>query len=161
MPFKSKAQRRWMYANHPEMAKEWSEHTPKNTKLPEYVKSAMNTQEQAYLQGFVKRAGEYGFNYEEAIALLKKAETMNNGDTVRIECPGDSGVRVQHRSSSGASIPIPGGVKKWHDFAKKYRSENPNKKFNVLTHSQKNDGSFATDAKFDKKVQEEYDKNTR
>lgn len=62
-----------MYANHPEMAKEWSEHTPKNTKLPEYVKSAMNTQEQAYLQGFVKRANEYGFNDEEAISLFKQA----------------------------------------------------------------------------------------
>ena len=40
MPFKSNAQRRWMYANHPEMAKEWSEHTPKGVKLPEHVKKA-------------------------------------------------------------------------------------------------------------------------
>jgi hypothetical protein len=40
MPFKSNAQRRWMYANHPEMAKEWSEHTPKEKKLPEYVKKS-------------------------------------------------------------------------------------------------------------------------
>jgi hypothetical protein len=38
MPFKSQAQRRWMYANHPEMAEEWSEHTPKGAKLPERVK---------------------------------------------------------------------------------------------------------------------------
>jgi hypothetical protein len=62
-----------MYANHPEMAKEWSEHTAKGTKLPEYVKSAMNTQEQAYIQGFVKRASEYGFNNDEAISLFKQA----------------------------------------------------------------------------------------
>ena len=36
-PFKSKAQRRWMHATHPEMAKKWEEHTPVG-KLPEKVK---------------------------------------------------------------------------------------------------------------------------
>jgi hypothetical protein len=33
----------------------------------------MNTQEQAYIQGFVKRANEYGFNDNEAISLFKQA----------------------------------------------------------------------------------------
>lgn len=33
-PFVSEAQRRWMYSQHPEMAKEWESHTPKGTKLP-------------------------------------------------------------------------------------------------------------------------------
>lgn len=37
MPFKSEKQRKWMYANDPEMAKEWEEHTPKGKKLPEYA----------------------------------------------------------------------------------------------------------------------------
>ena len=37
MPFKSQAQRKWMYATHPKMAKEWEEHTPKG-KLPKTVK---------------------------------------------------------------------------------------------------------------------------
>lgn len=32
MPFKSKAQKKWMYANKPEMAKKWSGHTKKNKK---------------------------------------------------------------------------------------------------------------------------------
>lgn len=35
MPFVSQAQRRWMHANEPEMAKRWEEHTPKGRKLPE------------------------------------------------------------------------------------------------------------------------------
>lgn len=35
MPFKSRAQRRWMYSNDPVMAKEWEAHTPKGKKLPE------------------------------------------------------------------------------------------------------------------------------
>lgn len=40
MPFKSDAQRRWMYANHPQMAKRWQEHTPKGKDLPEHVKKS-------------------------------------------------------------------------------------------------------------------------
>lgn len=34
MPFVSKSQRKWMYANNPEMAEEWEGHTPKDKKLP-------------------------------------------------------------------------------------------------------------------------------
>lgn len=35
MPFKSKAQRRFMYSKKPKLAKEFEEHTPKGKKLPE------------------------------------------------------------------------------------------------------------------------------
>ena len=38
MPFKSSAQRAWMYKNKPAMAKLWEEHTPKGKKLPKHVK---------------------------------------------------------------------------------------------------------------------------
>jgi len=34
MPFESEAQRKFMHANKPEMAKEWEKHTPKGKKLP-------------------------------------------------------------------------------------------------------------------------------
>jgi len=34
MPFKSQRQREFMYATHPEMAKEWESKTPKGKKLP-------------------------------------------------------------------------------------------------------------------------------
>lgn len=40
MPFKSQAQRKLMYAKHPEMAKEWEDKTPKGKKLPKKVKKA-------------------------------------------------------------------------------------------------------------------------
>jgi len=40
MPFESESQRRWMYANKPEMAKKWEAHTPKGKDLPEKVKTA-------------------------------------------------------------------------------------------------------------------------
>jgi len=38
MPFKSEAQKKWMYANKPEMAKEWQAETPKGKKLPKKLK---------------------------------------------------------------------------------------------------------------------------
>ena len=37
MPFKSRAQEKWMYATHPQMARQWQKETPKG-KLPEKVK---------------------------------------------------------------------------------------------------------------------------
>lgn len=37
-PFKSEAQRKWMFAKKPKMAKEWADKTPKGKKLPEHVK---------------------------------------------------------------------------------------------------------------------------
>jgi len=43
MPFKSKAQMRWMFANHPEMAKRWAEHTPNIKNLPERSSSSTTT----------------------------------------------------------------------------------------------------------------------
>ncbi len=38
MPFKSKAQQKWMFANKPDMAKEWATETPDIKKLPKKVK---------------------------------------------------------------------------------------------------------------------------
>ena len=38
MPFKSKAQQRYMFARHPEMAKEFAAKTPSFKVLPERVK---------------------------------------------------------------------------------------------------------------------------
>lgn len=34
MPMKSEAQRKWMHANKPKMAKRWEKETPKAAKLP-------------------------------------------------------------------------------------------------------------------------------
>ena len=36
-PFKSQAQRRFMFSQHPKMAEEFAKATPKGTKLPEKV----------------------------------------------------------------------------------------------------------------------------
>jgi hypothetical protein len=37
MPFKSEAQRAWMYSHNPDMAAKWQAHTPKDKKLPHKV----------------------------------------------------------------------------------------------------------------------------
>lgn len=39
MPFKSKAQAKYMYAKHPEIAKEFASKTKSIKKLPEHVKA--------------------------------------------------------------------------------------------------------------------------
>ena len=36
----------------------------------------MTTQQQAYIEGFVKRAAEYGFNEDEAVNILKEAGAL-------------------------------------------------------------------------------------
>lgn len=43
MPFKSKAQEKYMFANHPKMAKEFADATPDIKKLPEKVKKKKKT----------------------------------------------------------------------------------------------------------------------
>lgn len=37
MPFRSEAQRRYLWAEHPDVAKEFASHTPKGVKLPMHV----------------------------------------------------------------------------------------------------------------------------
>lgn len=37
MPFKSEAQRKFLYAHHKALAEEFSSHTPKDADLPEHV----------------------------------------------------------------------------------------------------------------------------
>lgn len=52
MPFKSDAQRRFMYARHPEIAKRWQKHTPKGADLPERVGKKPKEKRAAYELGF-------------------------------------------------------------------------------------------------------------
>ena len=42
MPFKSKTQARWMFANKPKMAKEWADKTKSIKALPKRVKEKAN-----------------------------------------------------------------------------------------------------------------------
>jgi len=74
MPFKSEAQRRFMYAKHPEIAKRFQKHTPKGADLPEHVKKSAQEaiaealgEKQAAPFGYdVKRLQEAGGRLYEA-----------------------------------------------------------------------------------------------
>lgn len=41
MPFESDAQRRYLYAKHPAVAKEFAKHTPKGADLPEHKRKKL------------------------------------------------------------------------------------------------------------------------
>lgn len=40
MPFVSSAQRRWMWSQHPGMARKWEDATPSHMSLPQHVRDA-------------------------------------------------------------------------------------------------------------------------
>jgi hypothetical protein len=52
MPFVSEQQRRFLYSQHPDIAKRWEKETPKGKKLPKY-KSADKLQK--YFGGLVSK----------------------------------------------------------------------------------------------------------
>lgn len=69
MPFKSEAQRRFLWANHPDIAQEFADATPKGTKLPAHVKKA-------FLEGFINGLERFGYKHaaEEIRLKLPKRE---------------------------------------------------------------------------------------
>ncbi len=68
MPFKSEAQRRWMYANKPGMAKRWQDHTSKNSKLP---KKLEKTSEQIAQAVLIKCAAQSDNDMPPAAAAIR------------------------------------------------------------------------------------------
>jgi len=74
MPFKSKSQQRWMYANEPEMAKKWSDHTPSHKSLPEKAKKKKKRKEEekTAIAELAKQAA--------IVAFVKTAQPPSIGD---------------------------------------------------------------------------------
>jgi hypothetical protein len=59
MPFKSEAQRRFMWAKHPEVAERWAHEYPHQKKLPKHVKKAFDLGVNAAFEAFgLKLGGE-------------------------------------------------------------------------------------------------------
>jgi hypothetical protein len=62
-----------MYANHPDMAKEWEEHTPKGKKLPEKVKKAYDNGVKAAMEELRLKIPERTFHgYDAAVSKEKQ-----------------------------------------------------------------------------------------
>jgi hypothetical protein len=59
MPFKSSAQRAYMFIHHPDIAKEFQAATPKGTKLPKHVKKS-DAKSRAH-SGFMKGLSKGGY----------------------------------------------------------------------------------------------------
>lgn len=64
MPFKSEAQRRYLFATHPEVAREFADATPKGRRLPEHVK-------RAFVRGAAAAFARFGFKQAGAELRLK------------------------------------------------------------------------------------------
>lgn len=56
MPFKSESQRRYMQANHPEIAKQFAAETPKGTVLPKHVKGSVAQKRHVKVMQGLKKA---------------------------------------------------------------------------------------------------------
>lgn len=87
MPFKSQAQRKWMYANEPKMAKRWEEHTPKGKKLPEKVKESSFMIKLGALTGFTKVAKKKmpSFTDQNRSAKSKEIYTAMKGESADLK----------------------------------------------------------------------------
>lgn len=64
MPFRSEAQRRFLFAKHPDIAREFAAATPKGEKLPEHVKKS-------YLLGTADALERFGLKAASAEIRLK------------------------------------------------------------------------------------------
>lgn len=73
MPFKSKAQMRWMFANHPRMARRWADHTPDIENLPEKADQD-DKEDRSKEASFVNPI--LGFSRALQTALLKQASAV-------------------------------------------------------------------------------------
>jgi hypothetical protein len=99
MPFKSEAQRGWMHANEPEMAKKWEKETPKGKKLPKKVKK--------------KKTKSESIDKIIDTALVKGAGLVKKGTGATIDCiknPAACGAKGKEKASEMHQN-LGGGVK--------------------------------------------------
>lgn len=102
MPFVSKAQRRYLWATHPAMARRWEEHTSAHAKLPEHKgetparrapaeqekeASAPLTPAAAFKYGFLRRCAEEGLTMEQAALRAEVALAAAQEPTVKTANP--------------------------------------------------------------------------
>lgn len=116
MPFKSEAQKRWMYATHPAMAEKWQKHTPKGKRLPKKLhpkKRVGMSENVAILFGPMPLAeGEYPWTKRASIAsagvllgLLAARSMGHKGDYVPPPAPAPMAQKVDPSpSATGPSL---------------------------------------------------------
>ncbi|TMJ00920.1 MAG: hypothetical protein E6G97_18475 [Alphaproteobacteria bacterium] len=92
MPFKSEAQRGWMFSNHPSMARRWQKETTSGKKLPRYVKDKDSKKSAMELLFGVKSAedddSESGPppNLRDAVGSVTTCGTCKHFDPAQAAC---------------------------------------------------------------------------
>lgn len=101
MPFKSKAQQKWMFANHPDMAKRWAEHTPDIKELPETVKTAAELGR--YVAQMQKEAINFGGLIRSFAGNAVKAPTLLNAAEKTFASAAPAAARAAAPSAAAAA----------------------------------------------------------
>jgi hypothetical protein len=78
VPFRSKRQARWMFANRPEMAKRWADHTPDMKELPEQTDDGPAATSEPSKEASMGVAEKYVEAMQIAAVALQRAETQIN-----------------------------------------------------------------------------------
>lgn len=101
---------------------------------------------------------------EKIKSLIAVVQKPFQNVLIRIECPLDSGIKVEcWRDSDGvknAQI-IPGGVRPFFKFVEQYRNEEPGQKFNVINISVEPSEKYTVCFIFDEDVQREAEENIK
>jgi SPP1 gp7 family putative phage head morphogenesis protein len=115
-PFVSEAQRAWMYANKPAMAKEWQSHTPRGKKLPRRKKRTEN------LGPLVVNRKQRDYDPSRTIALrkritleMRKRFRLLKGKIVKLVVDGDAFGLKEPKANSRLDL---AAFKKAGDFLK-------------------------------------------
>lgn len=112
----SEAQRRWMHANHPEMAERWERHTPKGKKLPSHVRNRgakrLPTRKGKPLRvPNVVPFDPYSPTIPLRLELLDHIKNCSQWMTENRFCPTGAGGGVDPSCSADSGGPVGGGSK--------------------------------------------------
>ena len=101
---------------------------------------------------------------EKISAIVKNITTPFDCVNIRIECPLDTGIKVECKGQRGRDMfspVIPGGVRIFFQFVEKMRHRADTAQFNVVDIKVSADGSYQYDVIFDEKVQNDAEENIR
>jgi len=87
MPFKSEKQRKWMYANEPEMAKKWEKEEAIKEKLRNFIKQEIKS---------IKKEDNIKFSKEEMAQLHNDGQIEKDGHTIEFDESINEGFEKYH-----------------------------------------------------------------
>ncbi|MCJ7804933.1 hypothetical protein MUP35_04365 [Patescibacteria group bacterium] len=79
MPFKSKAQQKWMFVHHPKMAERWAKHTKNIKALPEKVKKRDELVDWKFTVDNKMKDGVGETDYNKKLVRVNKVKAKKRG----------------------------------------------------------------------------------